>query len=250
MHLAGNEMTKTPRKRVGISVSGRSPEQAKVDVAAAQVRASYAGDPLNIAKRPLKHADDEMRAMAKIRKSIKSKERHNGEGVMISGTGLTEGKFREPTISRLIAKGKIGGVEMQAIEEIDRVYSQVCSGLFLKGYEIKERGDRSTNHDAPSWFSGAYRDRYKPWADTWSKRKFTHSDKTLEIVFDILFSSMSGREIDAREGWKHGTAITVFINGVRDYSAHAGWADRNTAQQWKAVARSFFPMRRMRASAA
>jgi Zn-finger nucleic acid-binding protein len=239
-------------KDISITAASVRTDDAEIRerVRSSKIQAQFAGDPLNLAKRTMKDADEEARHMAKIRKAIKAKERFSGEGVLISGNGLTEGKFREPKISRLINNGRIGGVEMQAVSEIEMVYTHLCAGLFLKGYELKERGDKSSSANDPPWFIDAYHKRYKPWADDWSSRKKQFSDKTLEVVFDFLFTSMSGRDLDVRESWKHGTAIKLFINGVRDYSASAGWAERNTAQRWHEMARSVFPVRRMRREAA
>lgn len=187
---------------------------------------------------------EERKRIVAINRVLGDASRVLGDGEEISNP-LAILKAGNHTIGRLVAAEKIGRTELQAIEEIERVYQRLCSGLWLRGYEIKERGDRGQIVE-PLWFLDAYHKRYKPWADEWSRRKTTHGDHTLSVVYDILFSSRSGKEIDAEHGWKHGLAVTLFINGVRDYSAQAGWADRNQAKAWREAARSVFPLRRVR----
>lgn len=183
-------------------------------------------------------------SLRKIKKALKGAVRQDGQGEIIGGNGYTVLKFREPAVSRLVASGRIGGEEMRALDEIDRVYTQLCAASLLRGYEIRERGDRSMPHE-PLWFIAAYA-RYKLWADKWSKRKYLFKDISLEVVFDILFSGKSGKEIDNEGCWKHGFATTLFVNAVRDYAAMAGWVDGATAIKWSADAVSVFPLRRMR----
>lgn len=227
----------------GLSASDITELKARVVQKNAEVASG--GDPLNLLKRKTKGLPEDIR-LQEIRKEIKGRERRSGLG----GTGLTIGKFRHPAISRLIANGRIGMVELQAINEIDRVYNHLCSGLLVRGYELRERVD--TSHGArsvtPPWFLDAYDRRYKPWSADWSMRKKKFNDRTLEIVFDVLFSDMSGQKIDTANSWKHGTGTEIFINGVRDYAAAAGWCDNSIATKWKHDARKVFPMKVNRAA--
>lgn len=217
-----------------------------------QVResAAFGGDPLNLAKRKLKNAPEDFQRMSAMRKAIKSKERVVGDGSVVSGTGLTVGKLRETTIARLISSGRIGPVEMQALTEIERVYMHLCKRLTVRGYEIKDRTSSGANSGDPSWFIDAYNQRYKPWADDWSKRRAQLSDKTLEVVFDVMMSNRSGKEIDSDHGWKHGQAIKIFINGLRDYACNAGWVGGSMKVRWQDDARKVFAKRKVRIKAA
>lgn len=222
-----------------------STDEASAKVALVSRRASYSGDLLNLKMRPLKEADIEYQWMAEARRKIKDKERVKGDGGTASGTGLTEGKFREPTLSRLIAKGKIGSAECQAIDEIEYVYMQLCGRLWLKGYEIKERTSAGSHAGLSTRFLDAYFKRYKPWADEWSARRKKFNDLTMEVVFDVVMSSRTGKQLDGDRNWRNGTGLRVFVNGVRDYAAMAGWVSGVKVSEWQTAARSIFPMRKM-----
>lgn len=219
-------------------------------VARVRESAAFGGDPLNLAKRKLKNAPEDFQRMTALRKAIKAKERVVGDGTMVSGTGLTVGKFRETTIARLISSGRIGPIELQALQEIDRVYMHMCKRLTVRGYEIKDKTSKSSSVGDPSWFLDAYYGRYKPWANDWSRRRVQLSDMTLEVVFDVMMSARTGKEIDAEHGWRHGMAIKVFINGLRDYAANAGWIGGATKARWQEQARAVFAKRRVKIRAA
>ena len=187
-------------------------------------------------------ADPTMREM---KKALASAQRLAGDGAEIGGTPHTILKLREPTIGRLVTSGKVGTIELGVIGEIEKVYSHLCASQILRGYEIRERLSRSKRPE-PTWFFEAYHARFKPWADKWSARRKRESDPSLSIVFDIMFSDRSGKDIDGERGWRHGTALDLFVNAIRDYAAMAGWVDRNTAARWSEVARDAFPLLRMR----
>jgi hypothetical protein len=211
-------------------------------VAQSKVRLAYAGDPLNIGKRTLSGADEEFIRMTDIRRQIKAKERSKGDGSIASGTGLTEGKYREPTLRRLVRSGRIGSDECNAIDEIEFVYMKLCGDLLLKGYEIKERTSASPPQGYSSKFLDAYFKRYKPWADFWSERKKRFGDPTLEVIFDVLMSGRTGKQLDSDHGWRHGFGIKVFIDGLRDYAVAAGWVGGDAGVKWREAARQNFPL--------
>lgn len=225
-------------------VDERGPELSVIDLSDADPTDPAVVDVAIRQNEKVKRDREEKKREKLIKLVVSANERRDGKGQLIGANGYTALKHDEPIIGRLIRNERIGSEELMAIEEIEAVHNYLCSGLFLRGYELRERLDRS-HPTTPTWFIDAY-ERYKPWANEWSKRRISHNDKTLEVVFDILFSSRSGKEIDGEHCWQHGTAIRVFVNGVRDYAAAAGWVNRDTGRAWQAVARSVFPMRRMR----
>lgn len=188
--------------------------------------------------------DSDTDISAQMLREVRKAERRTGDGKSIGGTGFTILKYQEPTISRLTASGKIGHEELRAIAEIEAVYGHLCSKLILRGAIFGERLDRH-RPGMPSWFLDAYFERYKPWANDWSKRKKTHNDQTLEIVYDILFSQRTGKDIDREKGWQNGLSMRAFLGGIRDYAVISGWVSGAIGQQWSEMARKNFSMRRM-----
>jgi hypothetical protein len=183
---------------------------------------------------------------SRMLRAARKAERLAGDGSVISGTGFTILRYQEPTIARLISSGKIGSEELRAIDEIEKVYSYLCSRLFLRGATVGEKLDRSHGTDAPGWFVEAYHERYKPWADEWSRLRKRENDCTLEIVFDILFSpGRTGKDIDREKGWQNGLAIRAFVAGIRHYAGSAGWVSGDAGRKWASVAGEVFRMHRM-----
>ena len=154
---------------------------------------------------------------------------------------LAKRHFQQPTIDRLVDRGRIGGEEMQALIEIDYVYSHLGIGFIPRGLNM-DRVDGSWSKE-PLRFVNAYWKHYRPWADALSVRRKQRNDVTLEVVFDVLFSDVTGKELDARFGWRKGRGLQVFISGLRLYAIEADWADNKLRPQWQAEAEALFPRR-------
>ena len=68
-------------------------------------------------------------------------------------------------MERLIETGRIGGYELRAAQEIERVFYFIAGGLLSRTMRYDERTDPSSSNDVPEWFLSAYHKRYKPFAD-------------------------------------------------------------------------------------
>lgn len=159
-------------------------------------------------------------------------------------TPQTRKKHCKGTIEALLDSGRIGGIEQRAATEIEQIYTVLCGRLFARSGAIAERLDKSSG-DFPEWFLGAYHGRYLPWAKKHSRGVNTHKDNTLEIVYAIVIDGKSGRWVDGEFNFRSGVGLEILIDGLRDYSAMAGWADRNTIREWESNAARFSRVRRM-----
>ena len=136
----------------------------------------------------------------------------------------TQAKKRGPgTIQALIERGTIGGYEVRAADEIERVFNFITAGLGAKIMRYDERVSPSRTDHVPAWFFDAYA-RYKPWA-----RQALYIKTTVEIVVE----NQSGRQLDARYGRKRGVSVSLLIDSLRDYAISAGWVDSNTLDDWR-----------------
>jgi hypothetical protein len=135
-------------------------------------------------------------------------------------TPETRGKLKEGTMARLIASRRIGGEEVMAAQEIERVWCALCCRLFAKAGHYGERLDPSADRD---WSPGmlAAHVRYLAWANSLK-------GQTLSIVIDILIDNRAARDIDRERRWKSGTTLDLLIATLGDYAAKAGWRKART----------------------
>ena len=69
----------------------------------------------------------------------------------------TQAKKRGPgTIQALIERGTIGGYEVRAADEIERVFNFITARLGAKIMNYTERTSPGTGSNAPAWFENAY----------------------------------------------------------------------------------------------
>lgn len=142
------------------------------------------------------------------------------------------------TIARLVKSREIGHLEERAIDEIERVYMHLCAGLIVRGAPLGEKLDKGSRVE-PVWFVDAHQ-RYKEWADLWSRRWKLYRDPTLKIVMDVLFSDATLGSVAAENQIDHRKATAAFIGGIRDYAAIMGLPERHAANQWRSAAFELF----------
>ena len=128
-------------------------------------------------------------------------------------------------MERLIETGRIGGYELRAAQEIEKVFYFIAGGLLSRTMRYDERTDRSNGDHVPEWFLSAYHKRYKPFADD-PKSGF-------QICIEVLVDGRSGRTIDTERNWSRGSAVSVLVSALRSYALAAGWPDAQTEEQWR-----------------
>ena len=142
------------------------------------------------------------------------------------GTPETRRHKRRSTMERLIETGRIGGYELRAAQEIEKVFYFIAGGLLSRTMRYDERTDPSSSNDVPEWFLSAYHKRYKPFADD--------PQSGFQVCIEVLVDGRSGRTIDTERKWPRGTAVSVLVNALRSYAPlAAGWPDIETAKQWR-----------------
>ena len=124
------------------------------------------------------------------------------------GTPETRRHKRRSTMERLIETGRIGGYELRAAQEIEKVFYFIAGGLLSRTMRYEERTDPSSSNDVPEWFLSAYHKRYKPFADD-PKSGF-------QICIEVLVDGRSGRTIDNERRWPRGTDSGPFWSGHFD----------------------------------
>lgn len=135
-------------------------------------------------------------------------------------TPETRARLMEGTVARLVRNKRIGGEELMAAQEIERVYFEITKSLFAKTGQYGERLDPATGTDldwSPSMMA-AHR-RYLAWTKA-------VKPGVPNLVFSILADGMTAREIDRARQWRSNTAATVFVEALHDYAQMAGWLSR------------------------
>lgn len=137
-----------------------------------------------------------------------------------------EQKKRGPgTMQALMDRGTIGGYEVRAADEIERVYGYQVRALLSSTMRYGPREDKGYSDNDPFWFVDAFVMRYKPWAD--QKHPF------VETCIDVLIEGYSGRDLDRWKGRRRGVSVALLIEGLRDYAIRAQWVDAGTLDDWR-----------------
>jgi hypothetical protein len=181
---------------------------------------------------PLKHPikvdwqSPELRAMKRV---LRIEARRSPHG----GTPETTIKLRlrgGPPVERLRAARRIGPLEMQAAEEIERAVGAISAGLTLKTMNL-ERIDRGSGRREPAVLIDTVA-RYMRWARHWALRA-TSGDQTFRVVRSAVIDRQSFNSLDRDIGVREGTAAKATVWGLRSYCAMAGWLDRSTTKAWE-----------------
>lgn len=162
------------------------------------------------------------------------KERKRQSAQIDRGTEATQARLREGTLERLLRTGRMGLLELRASDEIQGVYNEISRTLSARGMRYGERLDKGVEGD-PVWFKQAYQERYKPWAEYYSKR-WTNKDPDTygkAVCIDICCGYyQSARAVDRKYKWRNGTASKVLISGLRMYCISAGWVRGELLRDW------------------
>lgn len=121
-------------------------------------------------------------------------------------------------MARLIANKRVGGEEVMAAQEIERVWCALTSRLFAKAGHYGERLDPTTDRDWSPSLMAAHA-RYLEWANSLESG-------VLSVVVDVLIDSRSAREIDRERRWKSDTTCQLLIEALQEYARLAGWLKR------------------------
>jgi hypothetical protein len=158
------------------------------------------------------------------------------------GTPETRKHKRRSTMERLIESKRIGGYELRAAQEIERVFLYITAGVGSRIMSYEERTSPSKSDHVPHWFMDAYHVRYKPWAndlgsrlilctavliDGWSIRSIREAIRRDE------FSVNEEYERELKQALQREKDVTrSFVDMLRDYCLRAGWPDKITTDEW------------------
>jgi hypothetical protein len=179
-------------------------------------------------KNPVK-VDWQSPTMRAMKRALRVEARKSPHG----GTPETTIKLRlrgGPPVERLRAARRIGPLEMQAAEEIERAVGAISAGLTLKTMNL-ERIDRGSGRREPAVLIDTVA-RYMRWARHWALRA-TSGDQTFRVVRSAVIDRQSFNSLDRDIGVREGTAAKATVWGLRSYCAMAGWLDRSTTKAWE-----------------
>lgn len=157
-----------------------------------------------------------------------------------SAIDLSAARFRGGPIASLIDRGRIGGEELQAAQDIDKAFSALSMGLGFKPLSFEHRSP-STNPQTPLAVMDAI-ERYQSFARYWSDRAL-NGDKSFEVLIGAVVDERSFTSIEDDIGIRNGMAGKIVVRLLRDYAARAKWVTGSLAEQWKLDAQSSFRFR-------
>lgn len=176
-------------------------------------------------------------AVSRIKRAVRKAERVSGDGAEVGGTGQTVLRLSASPIQRLIESRQIGGEEVQAADEIVRVFMAISGALFARSASLV-RVDRGLAPPDPPGMIDAHA-RYRAFAAHWSDMA-KRGHPMLEILIDALVDETPFRVLDYRHRVRHGKCRRVVIAGLRDYAARAGWVSGQTRAAWLLEASGLF----------
>jgi len=185
----------------------------------------------------------ERRRLKSIAKALDGARRRAGDGSEIGGTPYTILKLQGSPLARLADRGRVGGEELRAADDIALAFFAISGGLMIRP-RMMERRDRSYDGYEPGYLIDAQA-RYRAFADHWSRRAKL-GDPMLEIVIAVVVDERPFSTIEHDVGIRHGKAADAAVAGLRDYAARAGWVDARLGHQWIHGAAQIFPLRSAR----
>jgi hypothetical protein len=187
-------------------------------------------------RKPVK-ADASDMAVSRIKRAVRKAERMAGDGGEVGGTGQTVIRLSASPVQRLIESKAIGGEEVQAADEIVRVFMAISGALFPRSASLV-RFDRGMAPPDPPGMIDAQA-RYRAFAAHWSDMA-KHGHPLLAILIDALVDERGFRDIEAEHRMRNGKARKVVIAGLRDYAARAGWVSGQVRYSWLLGASGLF----------
>jgi hypothetical protein len=191
-------------------------------------------------RKPVK-ADASDMAVSRIKRAVRKAERKTGDGGEVGGTGQTVIRLSASPVQRLIESKAIGGEEVQAADEIVRVFMAISGALFPRSASLV-RFDRGAAPPDPPGMIDAQA-RYRAFAAHWSDMA-KRGHPLLEIIVAALVDETPFKVLDRRHGLRNGKCRQVVIGGLRDYAARSGWVDGRTKTAWLLGTSSLFRLTR------
>lgn len=142
-------------------------------------------------------------------------------------TPQTQAKLKRGTLQYMIERGVVSstGAEMQAAEEIGRVYTYLTAAV-MPGRGSMERIDKGISDEDPAWFVSAYQKRYKEWANNEPATAFY-------IAIAIIVGRETANDLDKRFGWRKGNSGKVLLWSLRRYALISEWVTGQDASDWR-----------------
>jgi len=128
------------------------------------------------------------------------------------------------TVEALLNKGRIGGYELRAADEIVSVYTYLTSPLTPKIMRYAPREDKGHSEYDPAWYVDALR-RYTPFANADAVR--------FKMLVQVLIDGFSFRTIAGPKTQARMNTTAMFVSALREYATNAGWVDAGTLDDWR-----------------
>ncbi len=153
----------------------------------------------------------------------------------VSPTPETVSKLRRDLVLRLYEKGRLCREQLQAAEEIRRVWQAFSRGLgpsaidpsaFAGGgrssVPVRQPVERLLPVEEATW-----RRRYRPWAAEMAAQPSGGHIRVmrLRIVVDLVVDNAGLRQVDGWYRMRNGASLTHLDCGLRRYAEIAGWLE-------------------------
>lgn len=157
------------------------------------------------------------------------------------GTGQTIIRMQrhQPPLRTLLESRKIGAIELQAAEQIERAVTAVAMGGILAAAGL-ERVTYGRNDKPWSIETVLAVRNYQTWQNHWSAEWKCTRNPMCEVIWSAVIDQRPISVIAADIGYGHQRTQRAIMHGLRHYAALAGLVTGNQARAWLDAAQHVF----------
>jgi len=120
-------------------------------------------------------------------------------------------------------RGKLGQEQVQAAQEIQRVWETVTRGLWARTQTYERQARSADGADWPAGLRRAYVERYRPWDEEACRMAATPRASVKELVLAVVVDNLGPAGLQHRYRTNHQRAAVLVQESLYRYAQLAGW---------------------------
>ncbi|MDE1904978.1 MAG: hypothetical protein KGH75_00825 [Rhodospirillales bacterium] len=132
---------------------------------------------------------------------------------------------RTSVVDHLAHTGRLRREEVQAADEILRVWTALTAQLFARAGSYGAGCRGRVAEDWPASLRRAYRERYCPWREEVGAESVRGRTTLADLVFFVAVDNAGVRQVGQRLGMDQRSVVRLLAVGLWRYVEIAGWAE-------------------------
>ena len=146
-----------------------------------------------------------------------------GRDIAAVATPQTIRKRQVDVVQLWQERGKLGVEQVQAAQEILRVWEATTRGLWARTQTYERHARSADVADWPAKLRRAYVERYRPWDDEACRMAATPQASVKELVLAVVVDNQGPDGLARRYGMDHKRASVLVQESLYRYAQLAGW---------------------------